>query len=93
MPTSLANLIGDALNGKENPLNFTLSDELIADLKASLALQDKNQIVYTQSVVQTEPTSTVTTPQTYFRKDENGKCQWCVRFPSGVTQVILTEPD
>lgn len=93
MPKSLAGLIGDALNGRDNPLNFTLSDELIADIKASLALQDKEQIVWAHSVVQVEPTGAVTVPQTYFRKDENGKCQYVVRFPSGVTQILITEPD
>jgi hypothetical protein len=32
------------------------------------------------------------TARVFFRIDENGKQQFCVQFPSGVFQVLATEP-
>lgn len=91
MAKSFNGLVSDAVSGKDAQTNLVFSETLLANLIASLALQAREQMVWTQSIVQVEPTGAVTTPQTYFRKDENGKCQWVVRFPTGATQVILTE--
>lgn len=48
--------------------------------------------VWDHTTVSVAPSAVVARGQTFFRLDENGKMQFCVLFPTGVTQVLATEP-
>lgn len=53
----------------------------------------QSEPIFEWARVSVEPTANLSAlPQTYFRLDGNGKWQWCVLFPSGVSQVLATEP-
>lgn len=71
--------------------SLIFSDELYGVIKQTLAASLAGNVVCVGSTVATEPAANAH-PQTYFRVDESGKQQWCVRFTSGVVQVLATEP-
>ena len=88
MPKSFLDLVTDAQHGRGFSLH--LCDGLVESLVKSL---EANDVVWLTPIASVEPTGNYSPHSaTFFRVDENGKHQWCVRFPSGTTQVIATEP-
>lgn len=52
---------------------------------------NKSDAIFYFSEVEVEPTVGVSRPGLYFRKS-GGQWQMCVLFPSGVAQILSTEP-
>lgn len=66
---------------------------LVTDGKVRVLVQG-NEPVLNFDKVGTEPVaaSLPRVAQMFFRLDPEGKWQACITFPSGVTQVLVTEP-
>ena len=62
----------------------------ITNGKTRAALHE-GDAVWEHAVVENEPTDVSLTARTFFRLS-GGKWQYCVRFPTGATQIIATEP-
>lgn len=91
MPKSLNNLIDDANRGIGQPIIF--SDALLALIRrVSESCIDNDRITWPNDIAGTDPAAISAHPVSYFRLDETGKQQFCVRFSSGAIQVLSTEP-
>ena len=91
MATSFANLVSDALSGKDTGLVF--SDEALSAWQQSTRMSHSNGGAVTAvPIVATDP-SVEGSPVLYTRLDSAGKQQLCVRFSSGAIQILSTEPD
>lgn len=72
--------------GDDRPLRFK------TDGLTRLEISGVEPVVSVAKVV-TEPTTLPTAKSSFFfRADTDGKWQFCVKFPSGATQVIVSEP-
>ena len=91
MAKSFANLVSEALSGKDTGLIF--SDAAFSAWQQSLRMSHTNGGVVTAvPIVATDP-SVQGHPVLYTRLDSAGKQQLCVRFGSGAIQILSTEPD
>ena len=91
MPKSLNNLIDEANRGTGEPLIF--SDALLDLLKrVTHTCLATDTITWPNNVASADPTAVAAHPISYFRLDDAGKQQFCVRFSSGAIQVLATEP-
>lgn len=86
-----------AFSHKDEPLVHNLGGgddlplRLITDGQVRLLVNGRSP-VFEFTKVSTDPDSSRNTGKLFFRLDENSKWQLCVQFPSGVAQVLVTEP-
>lgn len=91
MAKSFANLVSDALSGKDTGLTF--SDDAISAWQQSSRMSHTNGGVVTAVPLVVADPSVQGHPVLYTRLDSAGKQQLCVRFGTGAIQVLSTEPD
>lgn len=80
-------LVHNLGGGDDSPLR------LVTNGQVRVMVQGKEPVLNFDKVV-TEPVAASLTKvaQMFFRLDPEGKWQACITFPSGVTQVLVTEP-
>ncbi len=79
-------LVHNVGGGDLGPLRF------ITDGQIRLLINGDGVIEFPSATQITAPAAGRNKAQLFFRLDENSKWQFCVQFPSGVFQVLATEP-